>query len=91
MPLVEYAGSSSDEEPQTTHSKSKTKKSEPADDLKTSVSTASKNMTLNPAPAVENSRLFTSGVPANSSKELVRNLPLNELTKPIQGENEWLL
>lgn len=75
-PLVEYAGSSEEEdEDQQQQHQTKSK----------SISTASVPMSINPAPKVENSLLFTNGITSNSTKEIARNLPLNQLEKPIQG------
>ena len=80
-PLVEYAGSSEeeDEDQQQQHqTKSKSKSISIS-------SSASIPMSINPAPKVENSLLFTNGITSNSTKEIARNLPLNQLEKPIQG------
>ena len=70
-PLVQY--SSSDEEDKNIQSNK-------------SIDKFSKSIKaiINPAPLVKNDHLF-SNLPAVSSKEITRNLPLNDLEKLVQG------
>ena len=79
MPLVEYDSNSSDEEAEksaTLFSKKTTSS--------IAIAGAGAGAGINPAPAVQQEMLFAK-LPSNSSKEITRNLPLSELSKPIQG------
>jgi hypothetical protein len=69
MSLVQYTSSSDDEDKLDIKPKSNNNKT---------------SIQINPAPLVKTEHLF-SVLPSISSKEITRNLPLNELTKPVQG------